>query len=295
MNIFTTLLIQPLANGLAITTHLLGDNLGLGIIVFSLILRTALIPLTKPYMDSMRKMRKYAPELDKIKKRHAKDKVKQAQAQADFYKQKGINPGSGCIPYVLQIVILIAFFNVFNRVLRGEGTPLEEFNALLYGPIQFASDTIINVNFLGINLTQPNIVNLSFLPFAIPGILVILSAAAQLLSSLLTNPSVKVEEKMAQKTKGKEDDLQASMQKSMVYTFPLLTLFIGMRFPAGLALYWFVVSAFQFVQQYTMTEPESLPTWMPRVNLLQSRRLGSKNTKALNAGKKSKGDNKKKK
>jgi len=272
MNIFTTLLVQPLANGLALTTQILGNNLGLGIIVFSILLRTVLVPLTKPYMESMKRMREFAPELEKLKKRHGKDKVKMAQAQADFYKQKGINPGSGCVPYVIQIIILIAFFSVFNRILVTGESVVTNFNELLYEPIKFAQDAVINTSFLGIDLTVPDVIHVAFLPFALPGILVILSAVAQLLSSLLSNPVVIVEEKIAKKTKGKEDDFQASMQKSMMYTFPLLTLFIGMRFPAGLALYWLVVSLFQFIQQYFMTDPQNLPTWMPKVNLLQSRR-----------------------
>src|SRR3990170_9088883 len=113
MNIFNVVLIQPLANGLILFYKVLGGNMGLAIIGFSLFLRYVLNPLTRPYMNSMKKMKEVAPELERLKKRHTGDRVKLAQAQADLYRQKGVNPGAGCLPYLLQIVILIAFFNLF--------------------------------------------------------------------------------------------------------------------------------------------------------------------------------------
>ena len=116
MEIFTILLIQPLANGLILFYKVLGANMGVAIIAFSLFLRFILNPLTRPYMESMRKMKEVAPQLEKLKRKH-KEKVKLAQAQAELYKQKGVNPGAGCLPYLLQIVVLIAFFNVFTRTL----------------------------------------------------------------------------------------------------------------------------------------------------------------------------------
>jgi len=68
MNIFEVLLLQPLANGLVLSYRLLGGNMGLAIIAFSLFLRFALNPLTKPYMESMKKMKDYQKELNKLKR-----------------------------------------------------------------------------------------------------------------------------------------------------------------------------------------------------------------------------------
>src|SRR3989338_8593720 len=147
MNIFNEILIKPLANGLILFYRLLGNDLGLAIIAFSFFLVFVLGPLTKPYMDSMKKMKELAPELDKLKKKHKGDKIKLAQAQADFYKEKGINPGAGCLPYLLQIVILIAFFNVFTRTISGGGNLTENFNKVLYQPLKLESSEVINTKF----------------------------------------------------------------------------------------------------------------------------------------------------
>jgi len=165
MNIFTTALIQPLTNGLVVAYRIFGENMGLAILGFGLFLRVVLNPLTKPYMESMKKMKEFAPQLEKLKKKHGSDKVKLAQAQSEFYKQKGINPGAGCLPYLLQIVVLIAFFNVFSRVLSADGDIVLKFNELLYEPLKFGAQDVINTKFLYLDVTKPDVFRIPSLPF----------------------------------------------------------------------------------------------------------------------------------
>jgi len=269
MNIFTVLLTQPLTNGLALSYRLLGSNMGLAIIGFSLFLRAALSPLTKPYMNSMAKMKELTPELNKIKAKHKNDKTKLMQAQAEFYKQKGVNPGAGCLPYLLQIIILIALFNVFTRVLASNGDILAKFNTLLYEPLKFPLGTAINTHFLYLDITKPDVINVANLPFGIPGPLVILAALVQFVSAKITMPFVEAEKKLAKATPKAGDDIQVAMQSSMVYTFPLMTLFIGMQFPSGLALYWLIFSLSQAYTQYRSSGWGGATPWLKRVGLLE--------------------------
>lgn len=270
MSIFNTILIEPLANGLILFYNILGHNLGLAVIFFTLALRFILYPLTKPYMESMRKMKEYAPQLEKIKKKHKGDPVKLAQAQSDFYKSKGINPGAGCLPYLLQIVVLIAFFNMFSRVLNPDVNTVEAFNNLLYEPLKLAADKMIDTSFLYLDLRQPDVVQLPFLPFPLPGPLVVLAAIAQFVSAKIMQPYTEAEEKVAEKTEEKSDDMQVAIQQMMVYTFPLFTLFIGMRFASALAIYWLVFSLFQVFQQYQSQGLGGLTPWINKFNLLKS-------------------------
>ena len=270
MNIFTVVLTQPLANGLILFYRLLGGNMGLAIIAFSVFLRFVLNPLTKPYMNSMAKMKEFAPELEKLKERHQGDKIKFAQAQADFYKQKGINPGAGCLPYLLQIVILIAFFNVFTMTLSSPNNPIENFNKLLYSPLRFSQNETLNTRFLFLDIINPDTLTLPGIPFKLPGPVLFLAALVQFISAKMMAPYTKTEEKFAEKTKGKEDDIQVAMQKSMIYTFPLFTLLIGMKFASGLALYWLVFSLMQVYQQFKTQGWGGLTPWFMRLNLLKS-------------------------
>ncbi|MBU0572640.1 YidC/Oxa1 family membrane protein insertase [Patescibacteria group bacterium] len=282
MNIFTTALIQPLANGLIVAYRILGENMGLAILGFGLFLRVVLNPLTKPYMESMKKMKDFAPQLEKLKKKHGGDKIKLAQAQSEFYKQKGINPGAGCLPYLLQIVVLIAFFNVFSRVLTPNGDIVARFNELLYEPLKFGAQEIINTRFLYLDVTKPDVINLASLPIPLPGPVLLLAALVQFISAKIMAPYVKAEEKAAKKTKEKSDDIQVAMQQSMIYTFPLMTIVIGMRFASGLALYWFLFSVYQAIQQYNSQGWGGLTPWIEKIGLLQSDARSNKNGRKKN-------------
>ncbi len=266
---FKTILIQPLANGLILFYRLLGNNMGLAIIGFSLLLRLALSPLTRPYTESMKKMKEFAPQLEKLKRKHKGDKVKQAQAQAEFYKQKGINPGAGCLPYLLQIVVLIAFFNVFTRTLAPNGEIVAKFNELLYPPLRFSVNETVNTRFLYLDVTKPDTIRISTLPFPIPGPILILAALVQLISAKMMSPYIEAEERVAKKTKGEMDDIQVAMQQSMIFTFPLMTLLIGLRFASGLALYWLLFSLYQAVQQYRSSGWGGLTPWVRKLGLLK--------------------------
>jgi len=270
MNIFTTLLIQPLANGLILFYRLLGSNMGLAIIGFSLFLRVVLNPLTKPYMKSMKRMRDLAPQLEKLKARHKGDKKGMALAQADLYKQEKINPGAGCLPYLLQIIVLIAFFNVFTRTLVPTGDVAAKFNEILYTPLKFAQEEVVNTKFLYLDITHPDVFKVSGVPFSLPGPLLILAALVQLISAKMMAPYVEVEKQIAKKTKGETDDIQTTMQQSMIYTFPLFTIIFGLKFSSGLALYWFLFSLYQAYQQYRTSGWGGATPWIKKLGLLKS-------------------------
>lgn len=268
MNIFTTILIQPLANGLILFYRVLGNNMGLAIIGFTLTLVTLLRPMTKKSMDAMKKMRDYQPQLDKLKKKYKNDKQGLMKAQSDFYKQKGINPGAGCLPMILQFVVLIGLFQVFNQALTGGGDPTK-LNALLYEPLKFHAGEILNTKFLFWDVTQHNKFRIPGLPFDLPGILVFLAAIAQMISAKIASPYLEIEEKVAKKTPQKSDDFQTAMQSSAIYTMPLMTLLIGTSLSSGVVIYWLTFSIYQTIQQYRSTGLGGLKSWLRKLNLLQ--------------------------
>lgn len=265
MNIFTTLFVQPLTNGLFFFYQILGQNLGVAITVFSIVLILALRPLTKPYMNSMKKIKDLAPQIAKLKLKYKGDTIGFGKAQADLYKEKGINPSAGCLPYILQIVILIALFNVFTTTLSSNGDTISKINNLLYTPLKLEESHPLNTWFLYFDVTKPDSFKIPGVPFALPGALLILAALSQFVSVKITAPYIEAEKKMVKKTKIQEDDIQVAMTQSMTYMMPLMTIFFGMSFPSGLALYWFI---FSLINTYSQVKISGWGALTPMVNKL---------------------------
>lgn len=229
--LYNLLFYKPILNALVFFYKVLG-NFGLAIILLTLFIRGLLIPLTLPAIRSAKKMKDLAPELEKIKKKYGKDKKRLQQEQLKFYKARGINPASGCLPYILQFFVLIALYRAFMFFIAGGGE---------------ISGLVVSTNFLWFNLTEPD----KYL--ALP----ILAGASQLILSKMmitkTPPSAPTELKLRNKQKKKKDDMaetMGEMQKQMMYLMPLMTVFIGARLPSGLALYWVATTLFSVGQQY---------------------------------------------
>lgn len=260
--IWHLLLFQPLMSALVVLLKFLG-NFGWAIVALTILIRVLLIPLTTPALKAQKKMAELAPEIAKLKKKYASDKQKLAKAQMELYKQAGANPAAGCLPLIVQFIILIALYQAFIQVLRVDGAAVvTKINDTVYPFLRLPAEAQINLSFLYLNLAKPDIIRLGSLP--IPGLFLILAALSQFLSGKMAAPAVKVAQEEAEKTPQKRDDLASSMQSNMLYLFPVMTIFIGYSFPSGLILYWFVFSAFQLVQQYFLTGWGGLTPWVEK-------------------------------
>lgn len=255
-------------NILILFYRVLGENLGVAIVVMSIFLKVVSNPLQKPYLNSMKKVKDIAPQVDKLKKKYKNDRQGFMKAQAELYRQKGVNPSSGCIPYLLQIVILIALFNVFTSVLSGNGEVSARINDLLYAPLKFVNEQTFHTKFLYLDITKPDRIDAG-LPFFLPGPILILAALVQFVSAKISMPFIEKEKIVAKATKTESDDFQVAMQSSMVYTFPLMTILIGVNFASGLALYWLIFSLLTSYQQYTTNGWGALTPFVKRLGLLE--------------------------
>lgn len=230
---FNQYVYSPLAASLAFLTNLTG-SLGWAIILLTLIIKAILIPLTLPAMRSAIKMRDLKPEIDELKKKYKKDPAALQQAQMALFKTHKINPAAGCLPYLIQFVILIALYRVFINYLNN-------------GAVN------INTQFLWLDLTKPD-------PYYI---LPVIAGVTQLILSLMVLPAADTSaaKVLAASTPSPTDDakadkvtdMAASMQNQMVFMMPLMTVFFTLKFPSGLALYWIVSTMVSIVQQYMVS------------------------------------------
>jgi len=240
-SLFDTLVYNPIYNLLIGTYNVIPlHDFGIAIIIVTLIIKFLLIPLSRKQIESQKKMQELQPRIKEIQEKYKKDKEKQSRALMEFYKVNKTNPFSGCLPTIFQLVFLIAIyrvlFNISNGGLVADGNSLYSF---VKNPGQ------INQFFLGI-VDLSKSLNLSQLTISsVPHILlVVLAALSQYFQTKMLMASSPKNEK-----KGGSQDFSQIMTQQMLYMGPLLTLFIGIKFPAGLALYWLVSTVFAIIQQ----------------------------------------------
>jgi YidC/Oxa1 family membrane protein insertase len=274
-SIFHTLLFQPLLNTLIFLYQVLFQNFGLAIIALTLLIRFALIPLTLPALKASQKIRELQPELEKLKKKYKKNKQALAQAQLKLYQKHGASPAAGCLPQIIQIIVLIALFQAFNHIIRPENNTIAKINEILYPFLRLPADTSFNTRFLYLDLTKPDIIHLplKFGNFSLPGVpgfFLIISALAQFLSSLMMLPQTQAAQVKAKETPQKEDDIATSMQSQMIYLFPLMTILIGFSFPSGLVLYWATFSLTTMIQHFFVFGPGGLTPYLQKLRLTKT-------------------------
>ncbi len=249
-------LVNPILNLLVFFYQILFQNLGLAILAMTVVLRSALVPLTLPTLKAAQKQKDLAPELKKLKEKYKDNKEKLAKAQMELYRQHGVNPAAGCLPQILQLIVLIALYQVFIQVLSNDGQAVLKLNEILYFDfLKLDPGRTINVSFGPWTLSQPD----RF--FILP----LLAGAAQLFLAKMLRPAVVKGSKEAKKTPDKSDDLMYTMQEQMLYLMPLMTIFIGWRLPSGLVLYWLATTVFSLAQQYFVSGLGGLEPWLRKI------------------------------
>ena len=193
--------------------HLFIPNYGFVIVVFSLIIKIVVYPLTKQSYQSMKKMQLLQPKIAEIKEKYKDDQQKLNKETMKLYQTYGVNPAGGCLPMLLQMPIFVALWGLFRTAIELRQQPF----------ILWIKD-----------LSQPDVIyNLGFkLPLF--GIQEISGLA------LLMGITTFIQQKMTMKD---------PKQKAMVYVMPIFLTILFMSFPSGLNLYYFLFNLFSIAQQ----------------------------------------------
>ncbi|MEK7565738.1 MAG: YidC/Oxa1 family membrane protein insertase [Patescibacteria group bacterium] len=211
------------------------QNLGIAIVEISVLTRIIFYPFLKQQTHYTKKMSELQPHLNALKDKHKDNKQVFAQAQMALFKEHGVNPAAGCLPAIVQIVILFGLFGALSKILNMN----------------------LNTSFFFWDMAKPDAYHLSGLPFAVPGVLVILAALTQYIQTkmMLPTPAPKPQENKNKKSDFTSDFADA--QSSMVWMFPLMFLFLGTQWPSGLALYWTISSVLAIYQQYKVNHGQN--------------------------------------
>ncbi len=186
-------------------------NYGIAIIIVTILMRILIFPLTLKQEKSMKKMKDIQPELDKIREKYKDDPQTLNQKTMELYKENNVNPMGGCLPILIQMPIFVALYYAFV----GNTIPAD-------------------ATFLWFNLKQPDhfmklgTFTINLLP---------------ILNTLVTFIQQKVMMGVQQQDKN-------NPMSSMLYTMPLMMLFIFYNMPSGVTLYYLVSGVLSVIQQY---------------------------------------------
>ncbi len=232
----------------------LTGNIAIAIILLTVGLRALLTPFYRRQIVSSRRMQLLGPELKEIQKRYKGDRVKAQAAQQQLYKERGISPLSGCLPILLVTLPLIPLYTVFSAGLSNYN-PQAMMNIFGFtivdmhcaaAPIINAAGHVTNpcldpVAF-GVNWSLP-LVAFTVGPFGI-SVLGLVAGALMYVQSRLSLPSGAMVDL---------NDPNQRIQRQMGAIFPLIYVFLGGTWPAGLLLYIIVSTIFSIIQQYLFT------------------------------------------
>lgn len=220
------ILYQPLYNLFILLTLLMPrHDVGLAIIVLTIIVKLILLPLTQRTITGQMKMNAMQGELNELKK-STPDRMEQQKKTQELYKKYGINPFSSCLQFIVQIAVLIALYQVFRGIIHL--TPLPA----LYSFIHFPGEPVLSMFGLIDLAAKKNIV------------LALLAGVTAYIQARL----MKSRQKPPQGT-GAQAEVQQIMQHMTVYFLPVMLIVISYTFPSAVALYLITSNIFTIAQE----------------------------------------------
>lgn len=229
---FHTFIYQPLYNILIFLYNVVpGGDFGVSIILITVLLRIFLIPLYKKQIESQQKLQEMQPKIKALQEKHKDNKEQQTKELMNFYKEHKTNPFSGCFPLIIQLIFLIGIYRILITISEnGLVANQEELYSFVSNPGK------INQIFIGLfDLTK-----------ASPLFAALAALAQYFQTKMLLQKQPATEKK---NSSDNQPDFAQIVNKQMVFLGPILTLFIGMKFPAGLSLYWLASTLFMLAQQ----------------------------------------------
>ena len=222
-------------------------NAGLAIILFTIVARLIILPLTLKSLQSTRKMQELQPQIKELQRKFGKDPQKLQEETMKLYREYKVNPAGGCLPMLLQFPI---FIGVYQAVIGLTQTPVSEYAVgAMVKVLQTAGLNVANLQTLDHGKLVGGFLWLQDLGKVDPYyILPVLSVVFQLIVQLMATPRV-------------QDAQQKAMTQSML-VLPILFGYIGFTFPSGAVLYWVVGSILSMIQQYVISGWGSLANYL---------------------------------
>jgi YidC/Oxa1 family membrane protein insertase len=260
MNFFDIILVQPIFNILVLIYGLIpGQDFGVALILFTIIVRMLLWPLVKKQLRQTKVMRELQPELAKIKARAKGNRQLESQLMMELYKERGVNPFSSIGTLLLQLPVFIALFAVVRLITENHAN-IAKFTYDFLEGIPGIHDAIagqLHHTLFGIvdltkHATDPG--GAIYWPLMV---MAVIAGILQYFQAKMLLPQPKEKRKLREVLKdqaaGKQVDqaeMSALMSGKMIWLFPFLTFFVASYLEGALVLYLMTTNAVAIVQQY---------------------------------------------
>ncbi|RPI87519.1 MAG: YidC/Oxa1 family membrane protein insertase [Chloroflexi bacterium] len=234
-----SLIINPMINTLLVIYNLVGGNFGIAIIVFTILIRLILYPLTVKQLKGTQGMQdlQQSKEWQEAQKKYKGDREQLQREQLRLYKEFGVNPMASCLPTLLQFPIMIGLYQAVIRALSVTPIQLLDLSKHIYPFVPAAAMIPLNNRFLWMDLSQPERLMIAGVGIPVLAILVVVTTYLQ--SKLMQPPS------------SNPNDQSAQMARTMNLTMPLFMGYIAYIYSSGLALY-FLVGNLLYIAQYAI-------------------------------------------
>ncbi len=232
--IYNTFVYKPLYNGLIYLMDVIPwIDAGVAIVIFTIIVKLILFPLSKKAVTTQIKMRKIEPELAEIKKQYKNDKNAYALKTMELYKANKINPFASFFLILIQLPFIFALYKIFL-------TGFDINPSLLYSFVAVPADIASKLDFLGlVNITGKSL---------ILAILAGVSSYIQIKYSAPMTPPKKSTEDMTKEEKFR-NDLARTMNLQMRFMLPALAFIVSWTVSAAIAIYWITSNLFTLAQE----------------------------------------------
>lgn len=244
------MLVKLLYNIVSILDTNIISAYAIAIILATIFFKLILMPLTLKQTKSMKVMQELGPQIKEIQKKYEKDPQTLQRKQMELYKEANYNPMSGCLPMLIQMPILIAFFYVIREPVQFIFHDQAFYDAINKS-FFWIKDLGFTENFLFENGT--------FNGLAMGGMTIPFIGGVFPILAIISGYSTYLTSKMTTASQPSMNEQQESTQKTMTMMMPVMLFVFSIQMPAGLALYWVVSNLFQVVQQYVILNSSKNP------------------------------------
>lgn len=251
------------------------NNYGVAIIIFTIILKLLMLPISIKQQKTLKKSAKIQEKSKELQEKYSSDQVRLSQELMDLYKKENMSPLSGCLSSIIQLIMILSIFYLVSRPLtymkhidaetinnyttelsqNGERINYPEIAIIKKHSAQ-DERVRLNMDFLGLNLSDVPSQNYSDIRvFIIPVLYVITSLISM---KITTNMSKKEKSKneIENKEKKQDDEIDAmeEMNKNMSLMMPIMSVSIALIAPLGLALYWLVSNILMIAERIVINK-----------------------------------------